>query len=171
MKKSILFLAALAAIAIWLGACGDDDEGTASPTATAAATVTVPPRTASPTATAAPTPSPTPKVCAPNPDPAKPDIVDVVQPSPGDTVASPLKVAGKIATFEATFRITIFDAAGTQIADQVAMSAQGQTLAPFSATVPFTVSTPTPACLWVYENSARDGLPIHVVQVPVTLVP
>lgn len=171
MKKPILFLAALGAIAILLGACGDDDGGTASPTATAAATVTVPPRTASPTVTAAPTPSPTARVCAANPDPGQPDMVDVIQPSPGDAVASPLKVTGKIAAFEATFRITIFDAAGQQIADQTAMSAEGQTLAPFSATVPFTVSARTPACLWVYERSARDGLPIHVVQVPLTLVP
>ncbi len=171
MKKSILFLAALGATAILLGACGDDDAGTAAPTTTAATTITLTPRTASPTATPAPTASATPRVCAANPDPAPPDVVAVVQPSPGDAVASPLKVAGKIAAFEATFRITIFDAAGQQIADQTAMSAEGQTLAPFSATVPFTVSARTPACLWVYERSARDGLPIHVVQVPLTLVP
>ena len=178
MKKSILFLAALGAIAILLGACGDDDEGTASPTATSAPATA--PSGASPTGAHTPAPTQTlppgqtaapPNVCLPNPDPAKPDVVAVAQPSPGDAVTSPLKVAGKIAAFEATFRITIFDAAGQQIADQTAMSAEGQTLAPFSATVPFTVSARKPACLWVYERSARDGLPIHVVQVPLTLVP
>ncbi len=163
MKTSILFLAALAAIAILLGACGDDDGGSASPTA---------PHTPPPTQTLSTGQTPAPlNVCAPNPDPAQPDMVTVTQPLAGDAVASPLHVTGKIAAFEATFRITIFNAAGQQVADQVAMSAEGQTLAPFSATVPFTVSNPMPACLWVYENSARDGLPIHVVQVPLTLKP
>jgi len=178
MKTSILFLAALGATAILLGACGDDDAGTASRTATAARSTSpssappTTPHTPPPTQTLSPGQTPAPlNVCAPNPDPAQPDMVTVTQPSPGDAVASPLKVTGKIAAFEATFRITIFDAAGNQIADQVAMSAEGQTLAPFSATVPFTVSVPKPACLWVYENSARDGLPIHVIQVPVTLNP
>jgi hypothetical protein len=149
MKTCVLL--ALGAIALLAGACGDDEQGPASTT---------------------PTPAPaTARVCAANPDPAGPDIVDVDQPSAGATVVSPLKVTGKIAAFEATFRIAIFDAGGQQIADQMAMSAEGQTLAPFSATVPFTVNTPTPACLWVYERSARDGLPIHVVQVPLTLNP
>jgi hypothetical protein len=37
--------------------------------------------------------------------------------------------------------------------------------------VPFTVTQETDACLWVYEASARDGQPIHVLQVPVRLQP
>lgn len=51
------------------------------------------------------------------------------------------------------------------------MSAEGQTLSPFSEDVTFSVGAPTSACLWVYEASARDGSPIHVGQVPVLLQP
>ena len=55
------------------------------------------------------------------------------------------------------FQITIYDAQGNEIVDQFAMSNEGQTLAPFSESVPFTVTQATPACLWVYEISAQDG--------------
>jgi hypothetical protein len=173
MKTCVLFLAALGATAILLGACGDDDEGTASPAATApsSASPTVA-HTPPPTQTLSPGQTPaTPNVCRPNPDPAPPSIQVIDSPAPGSSVTSPVTITGAIAAFEATFKITIFQADGSIIADVTGMSAQGQTLAPFSATVPFTVGARKPACLWVYERSARDGLPIHVVQVPLTLVP
>ena len=76
-----------------------------------------------------------------------------------------------MAAFEATFRITIFDAAGNTIVDETAMSSEGQTLAPFQKDVAFSVAEETPVCLWVYENSARDGSPIHVRQIPLVLLP
>ncbi len=44
-------------------------------------------------------------------------------------------------------------------------------LAPFSIDVPFEVTEPKPACIWVYEASAMDGSPVHVGQIPVTLSP
>jgi len=141
-------------------ACGDDEEGTSS-------TPTTAPRTSAP-ASASPTPN---EVCAENPDPATDDLNRVDSPSPGDTVSSPITVSGEIAAFEAAFRITIFDADGEIIADETGMSAEGQTLAPFTEYVPFSVDEETPACIWVYENSARDGEPVNVVQVPVTLEP
>ena len=37
--------------------------------------------------------------------------------------------------------------------------------------VAFDVDEGTPACIWVYEASARDGSSIHVGQIPVTLSP
>ncbi len=110
-------------------------------------------------------------VCLPNPDPATDEFNQVDAPLPGVSLTSPITVSGRIAAFEAHFRITIFDAAGGQIADQTALSSEGQVLAPFSESVAFSVAARTPACIWVYEPSARDGLPIHVVQIPVTLEP
>ena len=92
-------------------------------------------------------------------------------PLEGDSVTSPVAVRGKIAAFEATFRIAIYDADDATIADVTAMSQEGQTLAPFEKEVPFSVTQETAACLWVYEASARDGLPIHVLQIPVILQP
>jgi len=129
---------------------GDPDEVSESPTASA---------------------SPTDNICAANPDPATPDFNQVAKPEPGDSLSSPITVSGRIAAFEATFQITIFDAAGAEIADQTGMSSEGQALSDFSADVEFSVSEDTPACIWVYEHSARDGAPIHIVQVPVTLAP
>jgi hypothetical protein len=110
-------------------------------------------------------------VCRDNPDPANDDEVQVEAPLGGDPVTSPVTVRGEVAAFEATFKITIYDAAGATIADVTGMSSEGQTLAPFSEDVPFSVSQETDACLWVYESSARDGSPTNVVQVPIRLQP
>ncbi|MFQ6672999.1 MAG: Gmad2 immunoglobulin-like domain-containing protein [Candidatus Tectimicrobiota bacterium] len=161
MKTAFVTLSALLALA-FLAAC-NGDEGT-SPTAS-------PTVTPSPIPQASPTSTPVPDVCQPNPDPATPDVVQVDTPSTGDSVSSPVPINGRIAAFEATFRVTIFRADGSIAGDIVAMSAEGQTLAPFTLGVPFSVSEATPACLWVYEESARDGSPIHVLQIPLTLLP
>jgi hypothetical protein len=110
-------------------------------------------------------------VCAENPDPSNDEQVQVDEPLGGDPVTSPLTVRGKVAAFEATFKMTLFDAAGGTIADVTGMSSEGQTLAPFSEDITFSVTQETPACLWVYESSARDGSPIHVLQIPLRLQP
>ena len=167
--KTLLALLILPALVL-LVACGGDDEETADSTPTTKAT-----RTANPTPTeeAEPTGTPDPlaTVCAENPDPGTDDVVQVDEPIEGDTATSPIKIRGRIAAFEAIFKITIYDADGATITDVTAMSQEGQTLAPFEEEVPFSVTQGTPACLWVYEASARDGLPIHVLQIPVILQP
>ncbi len=117
------------------------------------------------------TPTAVPDVCQPNPDPATPDLQVIDAPLPGSAVTSPVTVRGRIAAFEAAFKITTYDGAGTPIADVSGMAQEGQTLSPFSEDVAFSVSGPTPACIWVYEASARDGSPIHVGQIPVLLQP
>jgi Immunoglobulin-like domain of bacterial spore germination len=166
---------------VLLAACGGDHEAstTASPSGSGVTSLTAtasPSRSAvtSPTVTASSPPSATPvdltNVCGDNPDPATSDVNQVDIPNAGDEVASGFVVEGRILAFEATFRITIFDAAGNTIADQTAMSSEGQTLAPFSEVVAYSVTQDTPACLWVYENSARDGSPIHVRQIPLLLL-
>jgi hypothetical protein len=86
-------------------------------------------------------------------------------------VTSPVTVSGEIAAFEASFLITIFDADGAEIVEQPGMSSERQTLASFSEEVAFAVSEETPACMWVYEASGRDGEPVNVVQIPLILEP
>ena len=163
--KALLLLTPV--ILLLFAACGDDNE---------AATTASPSRSAltSPTVTPSAQPSATPidltTVCGENPDPATNDVNQVDIPNPGDEVASAFRLQGRILAFEATFRITIFDAAGNTIADETAMSSEGQTLAPFSEDVAYSVTQETPACLWVYESSARDGSPIHVRQIPLLLL-
>ena len=178
--KTLLATLACLLVLISLAACGDDEEdepATTTPSATAAATTTAP---ATSPAAATPTPAPTiillnpsyVDVCATNPDPATPDINTVTFPAPGDVLTSPIQITGQIAVFEAQFNITIYDAQGNVIADEPAMSNEGQTLAPFSVSVPFTVTAPTAACIWVYDISNADGVSLQdVVQIPVTLQP
>jgi hypothetical protein len=169
-------LAGLVALGV---ACSSGDSTSSSQTATATATHS-PPASATPTphATATATvahtatPSPIANVCQTNPNPATSAQTVVNQPTPGDQVTSPLTVSGQIAAFEAQFNIAIKDASGADIATQPGHSQQGQTLSPFNESVPFTVATQTPACVWVFDISNADGVtPLQVVQVPITLMP
>jgi hypothetical protein len=111
-------------------------------------------------------------VCQANPDPATDDEVQVDSPKAGDKVHTPLAVSGKINAFEAQFNIAIKGASGNDIATAQGHSAEGQTLSPFTANVPYFVSSEQPACLWVYDISNADGVtPTNVKQVPITLEP
>ena len=172
-----LMLTALAALVALGIACSSDDTTSSSQTATAthspAVTATATP-THSPTASTSaptPTPSPAPSVCQTNPNPATSAQTVVNQPAPNALVTSPVTVSGQIAAFEAQFNIAIKDASGADITTQPGHSQQGQTLSPFNESVAFTVATQTPACLWVFDLSAKDGSPVQVVQVPITLMP
>jgi hypothetical protein len=149
-----------------------------APVATSPSTAapTSAPASASPSASAVVTPPLTTvpaavNVCQANPSPATASDVVVEQPSPFAQVTSPLVVSGRINAYEATFRLAIKDASGHDIAAQAGHSAQGQTLSAFSERVPFSVTAPTPACLWVFQYSARDGSAQKIAQVPVTLEP
>ncbi|HWS57508.1 MAG TPA: Gmad2 immunoglobulin-like domain-containing protein, partial [Actinotalea sp.] len=62
-------------------------------------------------------------------------LVQIDEPREGATSASPLTVSGEAAVFEATLPWRVLDTAGTEVAAGVAMTAEGQTFAPFSFTV------------------------------------
>jgi len=112
-------------------------------------------------------------VCQSNPSPvdaADPSII-VTAPAANAAVTSPIHVTGQARVFEAVVSLTLFDAAGDEIVSTTAMAAEGQTLSPFSTDVAFSVTSDTPACLWVFESSARDGSPVNVVQIPLSLRP
>ncbi|HLB28670.1 MAG TPA: Gmad2 immunoglobulin-like domain-containing protein [Dehalococcoidia bacterium] len=148
----------------------------APPTAAPTSLVTASP-SPRPTPTPAPTATPVPNVCQPNPDPADPSIWSVQTPHPGQVVRSPLHVEGKGIYFEAgPALIALYDRTGRAIATtnvMVPIQEQGGRFvpSPYSVDLPFTVGANQPACLWVYEPSPRDGLPSHVVQVPILLQP
>lgn len=105
------------------------------------------------------------------PDSAYPAIV-VSAPAAGASSTSPLVVSGQARVFEAVVSLALKDGTGATI---VAATTQAQAgapaLAPFSTSISFSVAAVTPACLWVFEASARDGSPINIVQVPLTLLP
>jgi len=136
--KYVLLLAATCAVALVL-ACNNGDGVDITP----GATVSPGPGDESPTPTSQP------NVCETNPDPASADVVNVDSPQTGDSVTSPVTVSGRIVAFEAQFKITIFGAAGGEIADVPARSEEGQVLSPFSEDVFFSVTEETPACVWV----------------------
>ena len=174
MKVGLLLALALASTAL-LVACDNGGDG-ATPAPDGAPTPAVT-ESEEETATAEVTPAETataePEVCQTNPDPATPEFQVIDQPSVGDTVTSPVTISGRVLAFEATYQIGIFDAGGNPIVETFGTAGPGEAgvLAPFSIDVAFDVDEATPACIWVYEASARDGSPIHVGQIPVTLSP
>ncbi len=72
----------------------------------------------------------------------------------GDTVASPLTVAGEAAVFEATLLWRVLDATGATVADGMTMTSEGQTFAPYSFEVTLEPGTWT---LVVEESDPSDG--------------
>ena len=114
-----------------------------------------------------------PQVCQTNPDPATADDQVIDEPGADDTVTSPVTISGQVRAFEATYQVGIYDSQGDPIVETFGTAGPGEAgeLAAFSIDVPFSVTEETPACIWVYEQSARDGSPIHVGQIPVTLSP
>jgi hypothetical protein len=103
-------------------------------------------------------------------DPDDPAII-VDTPEAGGSIASPATVQGTARVFEANVRIRIYDADGNMLADTFTTAEEaGPAMAPFATSVDFTEPASTQAgCVWVFEESAEDGEPIHVVAIPVTI--
>lgn len=111
--------------------------------------------------------------CPPNPSPpdaADPSII-VDTPVPGQRVTSPVLISGRARVFEAVVSITIAQG-GKPLVETTTMAAEGQVLSAFSTQVAFALAggvSEAAGCIRVYEASARDGSPVNVVQIPVTL--
>ena len=142
--------------------------------------------TPTPVETPEATPTPVANVCALNPDPAGPELMLVDEPLEGDAVTSPVYVRGwgaGIGFEDAGVQVIVYDSVGTQLAEVNAppLPTEGRTPpdtlepsefnAPFGVDVEFATNFPQPGCIWVFEISAADGSPIHVVQIPVLLEP
>ena len=168
MPRSLILIAGAIAL-LTVAACTDDEDG-ASPSPSP-----VPSGTETPSPSPAPASTPTPflNVCFPNPDPATAAFQILDQPAPSSAVTSPVTVSGQVNYFEARYQIAIYDASGTPLVETSGMAQQPDigVIGPFSHDVSFAVSQPTPACLWVYEQSAEDGRPVLGGQVPLVLLP
>jgi len=154
MKLMLALAIGAITVLLFIASCDDDEGPSPTPSPTPTTTATAPPN-----------------VCLPNPDPATPDQLVIDAPEPNDAVTSPVTVSGQIAAFEAAFKLTIYDAAANQIANVNGLAEEGQVLSPFSEQVNFSVTTSTPACLWVYTLNAADGSIQDVGQVPIMLLP
>lgn len=139
-----------------------------------------------PVPTPTPTPTPVPDVCGFNPDPAQASVMQVQEPRPRAALRSPAHVRGwgaDIGREERGVVVALVNAEGGIIVveDGPPLPRQGRIppsglkvgefAAPFAVDLRFSVGRPQAVCLWVFEQKEGDPSPIHVVQVPVLLLP
>ncbi len=186
------------AVPLWLalaftlacGSGGDAKEGESpgdivvtfpSPTGSATARARL-----TPTPTVGPTPTPL-KVCAPNPDPARPSLLQIEQPTPGQQVKVPFHVIGwgsNIGFQDRGVALAIVNAKQevTQVLDLPPQPRTYRIAPPGLEITEFTkpfgadividkIKEPTPFCIWVYQETTDNGTPKGVVQVPIIVVP
>jgi hypothetical protein len=109
-------------------------------------------------------------VGSPTPD-GKAAIV-VRTPAPGDEVVAPVTVAGTADVFEATVSVRILDEDGVELATAFATATCGSGCrGRFRADVYFVTDRRQRGTIEVFESSAEDGSMLHVVSIPVVLVP
>jgi hypothetical protein len=98
--------------------------------------------------------------------------IEVSSPAQDALAASPLTVSGTANVFEATVSIRILDENGQVIKDTFTTATCGTGCrGDYSERVKFTVDHEQPGVVQVFESSAKDGSPINMVEVPVTLIP
>ena len=94
----------------------------------------------------------------------------VESPTLGATVSSPVRVTGTANVFEAVFHVNIVDDDGLIIADDRVQATSGTgTRGTFDVTVKYPSGHARDGSLIVFENSAKDGSPINVVEIPLVL--
>lgn len=96
----------------------------------------------------------------------------VLAPSIGKEVDSPMVVSGTADVFEATVSMTLLDANGDVIVDEFTTATCGTGCrGDYTTQLRFEIGDRQPGTLQVFESSAEDGRPLHMVAVPVVLVP
>jgi hypothetical protein len=94
----------------------------------------------------------------------------VETPLPGETVTSPLRIAGTANAYEATFQAELRDASGAVLVHKMVMATSGSgQRGTFEETLAYTGEGT--GKLVVYEESAADGSRIHQVEIPLELRP
>lgn len=100
-------------------------------------------------------------------DETPPILVDT--PLPGDRVRSPVRLRGTANVFEATVSIDVRDASDKLLKRTFTTATSGSgTRGRFSAEIALP-DRDGPVTVVAYESSAKDGTPLHVVKVPLTL--
>ena len=198
MLRPLVFCRWLAVLALalvlpllFLSCAEEEEEEAPSEIGLRISTVTptpTPPPVLTPVVTVTPSPTPTPvvNVCPEDRDLAGPEIMVLEEPREDDVLTSPAHVRGwgaGIGFEDGGVQVAIYDATGEPVAEEVVppLPAEGRippsTLeltefsAPFAADIAFRAIAAGPGCVEVFELSAADGSPIHVVQIPVLLQP
>lgn len=88
----------------------------------------------------------------------------------GNSVRTPLRVWGTANTFEAVFRLKVTDVTGRTCADVRVQATSGTgTRGTFDVTFPYKAARTGPGRLTAYYLSAKDGRPVTVDTVPLTV--
>lgn len=95
----------------------------------------------------------------------------VETPIAGERVSSPVRISGNANVFEANVSIEILVGDETAAATFVTATCGTGCRGTYSKNVPFQIPEETEGLIRVFESSAENGAPIHVVSVPVVLLP
>jgi hypothetical protein len=98
--------------------------------------------------------------------------ITVQSPVIGEQVTSPLTVSGTADVFEAVVSVRVLDSAGSEIARTFTTASCGTGCrGDYSVTVSYSVPQTEPGTIEMFESSAKNGLPVNVQLIPVTLTP
>jgi Immunoglobulin-like domain of bacterial spore germination/Sporulation and spore germination len=98
--------------------------------------------------------------------------ITVRSPVIGARLTSPVTVSGTADVFEATVSVRILDSAGHEVARTFTTASCGTGCrGDYSVTVSYSVPRTQPGTIMVLESSAKDGQPVNVQLIPVTLAP
>jgi hypothetical protein len=193
MREWFVVGAALAGLVLVLAACGGGDvtEGNDEPGGVSAAPLTAsgpptqrPRRTFTPSPTASATPL---EVCAQNPNPADPKILQVEAPRANEQVRLPVHVRGWGSTIgqnsQGVFLGVVNEKQDVIQVNKLPPLPRDYRVAPpgleiteftrpFAADIVLNnVTEPTPYCLWIYLSVNEQGRAQQVVQVPIVILP
>ena len=98
--------------------------------------------------------------------------ITVQNPVIGEQLSSPVTVSGTADVFEAVVSVRILDSAGNQIARTFSTASCGTGCrGGYSIPVSYTVTRAEPGTIEVFESSPKNGQPVNVQLIPVTLAP
>jgi hypothetical protein len=98
--------------------------------------------------------------------------ITVQSPAIGDQVTSPVTVSGTADVFEAVVSVRVLNSAGAQIAGTFGAASCGTGCrGDYAMRVPYTIPHAQPGTIEVFESSPKNGQPVSVQLIPVTLEP
>ncbi len=93
-------------------------------------------------------------------------------PIPGEEIASPVRVWGSSNVFEAQHVVEVTDPEGLIVAEKAVMATSGTgTRGTWSVEVPFETKREGLGAVIAFEESAKDGSRINVVEIPIRMSP
>jgi hypothetical protein len=98
--------------------------------------------------------------------------ITVQSPLIGEQLSSPVTVSGTADVFEAVVSVRILDSSGNQIARTFSTASCGTGCrGGYSVSISYTVTRAEAGTIEVFESSPKNGQPVNVQQIPVTLAP